>query len=89
MSELTPEQVTEIRSLRARRYTNKQVCLLMNCTEKQIFDAMKSRFYGSKEPGEEQIIDGEPIAERIERMKRELWFEYLDELKTKQGVQRR
>lgn len=69
---LTPEQVFQVRSLRAKRYTTGDIMRLTGLTAEQLKEAMAKRYYGSHERGPEQVIDGEPIGDRIERLKREI-----------------
>ena len=70
---MTPEQVTQVRSLRARRYSNEEVAHMLKLPIADVKQAMRHGLtYCNKEAGEEQVIDGEPIAQRIERMKAEI-----------------
>lgn len=69
---MTPEQIRHIRRLRAKRYTTNDICRITGLTADELKEAMYQRYYGSSEPDENQLIDGEPIGERIKRMKAEI-----------------
>ena len=48
---LTPEQVFQVRSLRAKRYTTGDIMRLTGLTAEQLKEAMAKRYYGSHERG--------------------------------------
>lgn len=79
MTELTRQKIKVVRSLRARGVDWSVICEHTGLTADDARNAMQRNHPSNKEPGEEQIIDGEPIAQRIERLKRELREHSLDQ----------
>lgn len=65
---MTPEKIEQIRHLRQiKRYTVNDVARICNVTTQDVIDAMRNG-HGNTDPGEDQMIDGERIADRIKRL---------------------
>jgi hypothetical protein len=64
---LTPETIEHIKHLRqVKRYTVNDVARICGVTPQDVIDAMRNG-HGNTDPGEDQIIDGERIGDRIKR----------------------
>lgn len=74
---MTDELAKQINDYRNRGYSMHETAKLCGVTTEDVRIAAGNDW--TKD--ENEVIDGEPIAERIVRMKRELWNKHLDDMR--------
>ena len=62
------ETIKEIREYRRSGYSVNDTARLTGTTPSQVRHAMRTQSFGNREPDGTELIDGEPIAQRIERL---------------------
>lgn len=63
------DQFQRIRQLRQEGYSVAQIARIVEATETMVRHAIRSEVRNNTTIGEDQVIDGEPIADRIARLK--------------------
>jgi hypothetical protein len=66
------EEIQEIRRMRAEGYSVAVTAQMTRTTPEQVRLAMRTQSYGNTEFDGTELIDGEPIADRIVRLKEEI-----------------
>jgi hypothetical protein len=84
-SDLSASQIDEIHRLRARRFRTCDICRVTGLSLSQVKSVPhrnRATYHGNTEVSESNVIDGEPIAERVERLKRELREAHMEKMQS-------
>lgn len=65
---MTPEQITTVRSLRSKGRTLEEICRLTGIAHEDAKNALVRSFRYENDMSENDIVDGERIADRIQRI---------------------